>query len=156
MKVLLLSIIARLKAKALKTLLCTWTYIIYHFKSCNERLFILHNNLINWLPTFYYTNSMNGNTKYMMHMGFNKCILATLIINLHYISVQSLLKWNFWWMNKYLIPREWNKINFLFFVLGLPKEYSENATIHGISYVFSASNAIEKFIWCVIITIIKE
>ena len=43
-----------------------------------------------------------------------------------------------------------------FSVLGLPKEYSENATIHGISYVFSASNAIEKFIWCVIITIIKK
>ena len=42
-----------------------------------------------------------------------------------------------------------------FSVLGLPKEYSENATIHGISYVFSASNAIEKFIWCVIITINK-
>ena len=110
---MLLSIIARLKAKALKTLLCTWTYIIYHIKSCNERLFILHNNLINWLPAFYYTNWMNGNTKYMMHLCFNECILATLIINLHYISVQS-SQWNFWWMDKYLIPREWNKRNFLF------------------------------------------
>ena len=36
-------------------------------------------------------------------------------------------------------------------IIGLPKEYSENATIHGISYVFSASNAVEKFIWWVII-----
>ena len=36
-------------------------------------------------------------------------------------------------------------------IIGLPKEYSENTTIHGISYVFSASNAVEKFIWWVII-----
>ena len=34
-------------------------------------------------------------------------------------------------------------------IFGLPKEYSENATIHGISYVFSASNAIEKILWYV-------
>ena len=32
-------------------------------------------------------------------------------------------------------------------VSGLLKEYSENATIHGITYIFSAANAIEKFIW---------
>ena len=32
-------------------------------------------------------------------------------------------------------------------LFGIPKEYSENATIHGIAYIFSASNAIEKFIW---------
>ena len=36
-------------------------------------------------------------------------------------------------------------------IIGIPQEYSENATIHGISYVFSASNAVEKFIWWVII-----
>ena len=36
-------------------------------------------------------------------------------------------------------------------IIGLLKEYSEKATIHGISYVFSASNAVEKFIWWAII-----
>ena len=41
-------------------------------------------------------------------------------------------------------------------IIGLPKEYSENATIHGISYVFSASNAVEKFIWWVIIIMIPH
>ena len=34
-------------------------------------------------------------------------------------------------------------------LFGVPREYSENATIHGVAYIFSASNAIEKFIWLV-------
>ena len=38
-------------------------------------------------------------------------------------------------------------------VSGLLKEYSENATIHGITYIFSAANAIEKFIWKVLIVV---
>ena len=32
-------------------------------------------------------------------------------------------------------------------VSGLPREYSENASIHGIAYIFSAKTAVEKFIW---------
>ena len=32
-------------------------------------------------------------------------------------------------------------------IFSLPKEYSENATVHGVAYIFSAENAIEKFIW---------
>ena len=32
-------------------------------------------------------------------------------------------------------------------ILGLTKEYSESASIHGVGYIFSAANAVEKSIW---------
>ena len=34
-----------------------------------------------------------------------------------------------------------------FSVFGLLREYSENASIHGIAYVYSAANAVEKIVW---------
>ena len=32
-------------------------------------------------------------------------------------------------------------------ILGLTREYSESASIHGVGYIFSAANAVEKSIW---------
>ena len=31
--------------------------------------------------------------------------------------------------------------------ISVPKEYAENATVHGMSYIFSAATAVEKFVW---------
>ena len=31
--------------------------------------------------------------------------------------------------------------------MSVPKNYAENATVHGMSYIFSAANAVEKFVW---------
>ena len=34
-----------------------------------------------------------------------------------------------------------------FSLLGITKEYSASASVHGVGYVFSAATAVERFIW---------
>ena len=43
------------------------------------------------------------------------------------------------------IKRKMSKVS----LLGILREYAENASIHGIAYIYSSSNAVEKFVWCV-------
>ena len=43
------------------------------------------------------------------------------------------------------IKRKKSKVS----LLGILREYAENASIHGIAYIYSSTNAVEKFVWCV-------